>query len=421
MATVPGEADNNVTPLTGMAALPKALQPTQSDFLMAAAIMDRQGKPGPAEGVMAKPGQTVQPVDVGGNIAKVREEFGRAAAEMTGVADAVRAVRGEMTPEEAQTFALGAIPALVPGGKVAGEAAEVAPGVMRGIRAFHGSPFDFEKFSLANIGTGEGAQAYGHGLYFAEQPKVAEEYKAMLTQQPGTPEYYAQLHLNRAGGDVDEAKRTLFEMGGRRPNSPGYGEAINLLEGGWRPNPGKMYEVNINADPEHFLDWDKPLSEQPKEAYDIFRKLGMVGPNFTDEQIRAINGGSLGQSHTVSGPGGFNRFTSDQFAQEMKQAGIPGIKYLDQGSRSAQGDFERALQHLKYAQDKVAANPGDSRAQDVLDAIQSVIKKGPQQTHNYVVFDDKLIDIINKYGIAGLIAANVAHFKTGAGNGNGLE
>ena len=27
-------------------------------------------------------------------------------------------------------------------------------------------------------------------------------------------------------------------------------------------NPGKMYEVSLNADPEHFLDWDKPLSEQ---------------------------------------------------------------------------------------------------------------------------------------------------------------
>jgi hypothetical protein len=52
MATVPGEPDGNVTPLTGMlgtdmAALPKALQPTQGDFLMAAAIMHQQGKFGP--------------------------------------------------------------------------------------------------------------------------------------------------------------------------------------------------------------------------------------------------------------------------------------------------------------------------------------------------------------------------------------
>jgi hypothetical protein len=33
------------------------------------------------------------------------------------------------------------------------------------IRAYHGSPHNFDRFSLDKIGTGEGAQAYGHGLY----------------------------------------------------------------------------------------------------------------------------------------------------------------------------------------------------------------------------------------------------------------
>ena len=42
--------------------------------------------------------------------------------------------------------------------------------------------------------------------------------------------------------------------------------ARDLSKGGsWdigsKPN-GSMYEVQINADPAHFLDWDKPLSEQ---------------------------------------------------------------------------------------------------------------------------------------------------------------
>ena len=37
----------------------------------------------------------------------------------------------------------------------------------------HGSPHKFSKFSMSKIGTGEDAQAYGHGLYFAEDPKVA--------------------------------------------------------------------------------------------------------------------------------------------------------------------------------------------------------------------------------------------------------
>jgi hypothetical protein len=47
MATVPGEADNNVTPLTGMvgtnmAALPKALQPTMADIIMATAVASQR-------------------------------------------------------------------------------------------------------------------------------------------------------------------------------------------------------------------------------------------------------------------------------------------------------------------------------------------------------------------------------------------
>ena len=45
-----------------------------------------------------------------------------------------------------------------------------------GIKAFHGSPHDFDRFSTAKIGTGEGVQAYGHGLYFAENPKTARAY-----------------------------------------------------------------------------------------------------------------------------------------------------------------------------------------------------------------------------------------------------
>jgi hypothetical protein len=42
-----------------------------------------------------------------------------------------------------------------------------------GILAYHGSPYSFDKFDASKIGTGEGAQAYGHGLYFAENEGVA--------------------------------------------------------------------------------------------------------------------------------------------------------------------------------------------------------------------------------------------------------
>ena len=42
--------------------------------------------------------------------------------------------------------------------------------------AYHGSPYEFESFDLQYLGTGEGAQVYGWGLYFAEQVKTTPRY-----------------------------------------------------------------------------------------------------------------------------------------------------------------------------------------------------------------------------------------------------
>lgn len=61
------------------------------------------------------------------------------------------------------------------GGLAGGMTAPNAPRP-QAIAAGHASPHEFEKFSMDKIGTGEGAQAYGHGLYFGENPKVIDEY-----------------------------------------------------------------------------------------------------------------------------------------------------------------------------------------------------------------------------------------------------
>ena len=51
-----------------------------------------------------------------------------------------------------------------------------------GFKAYHGSPYQFEQFDIEKIGTGEGAQAYGYGLYFAESEDVARGYREALTE-----------------------------------------------------------------------------------------------------------------------------------------------------------------------------------------------------------------------------------------------
>jgi hypothetical protein len=50
-----------------------------------------------------------------------------------------------------------------------------------GIKAYHGSPHNFDEFKMSQIGTGEGAQAYGHGLYFAQNEDVARGYRNRLS------------------------------------------------------------------------------------------------------------------------------------------------------------------------------------------------------------------------------------------------
>lgn len=52
--------------------------------------------------------------------------------------------------------------------------------------AWHGSPHDFDKFDLGAIGTGEGNQAHGWGLYFAKDKKVSKLYKEVLSKAQGS-------------------------------------------------------------------------------------------------------------------------------------------------------------------------------------------------------------------------------------------
>src|SRR5215203_4982043 len=64
--------------------------------------------------------------------------------------------------------------------ELTGEALEAAIRERAAIRVYHGSPDVFDKFETAKIGTGEGAQVYGHGLYFTEKEQIAKGYREKL-------------------------------------------------------------------------------------------------------------------------------------------------------------------------------------------------------------------------------------------------
>jgi hypothetical protein len=239
------------------------------------------------------------------------------------------------------------------------------------IRAYHGSPHDFDRFDLGKIGTGEGAQAYGHGLYFAENEGVARSYKAA-----GQPLY---LGADR----IDAAKKLLDQYGGDRLAAISAADAnmrattkysdgklwqdvVNNFDALTGKGPGRMYEVNLHADPQRFLDWDKPLSGQAE----ITKKLNDALVLYPYD---AKNGKELYEAISKNNHpmGGRN---SSAAADLMQQSGIPGIRYLDQGSRGAGSG-----------------------------------------TSNYVVFDPSIIEIMRKYGIAAPVATAATGGLLGGG------
>jgi hypothetical protein len=153
-----------------------------------------------------------------------------------------------------------------------------------GIRAYHGSPHDFDKFSMDAIGTGEGAQAYGHGLYFAENEGVARGYRDALRWQGSDwddPRYVARFWLDKYKGDPQAAAQYLegtIKHQSTDASKSAVSEAIGILKQGGTgldaANPGSMYEVRINANPDDFLDWDAPLSAQSEAIRGLFAPIG---------------------------------------------------------------------------------------------------------------------------------------------------
>ena len=226
---------------------------------------------------------------------------------------------------------------------------------LAGIRAYHGSPHDFDKFSMDQIGTGEGAQAYGHGLYFAEREGVARSYRDALADSWESPKVAAKAYLEDAPNreaaiaNMSDHARTMAGKDGRVLR-----EGLEILKRGDDLSdvkmPGHMYEVNINADPESFLDWDAVDWQQPQAVRDYANSLDLPSEWAGNDFVHAA------------------KKSGEDYTSALKDAGIPGIRYLDQGSRGA-----------------------------------------GEGTSNYVVFDDQLIDIVKKYMAPAFVASGATY------------
>lgn len=91
--------------------------------------------------------------------------------------------------------------------------------------AYHGTPHEFDKFTLDHIGSGEGNQAYGWGLYFAEEKKIAEAYKKRLGNpvllEDGKPifDFKDTRKTDPVNFGIEDARRTLLNEMARHSGS----------------------------------------------------------------------------------------------------------------------------------------------------------------------------------------------------------
>jgi Phage tail lysozyme len=209
-----------------------------------------------------------------------------------------------------------------------------------GITAYHGSPHDFEQFDTSKIGTGEGHQSYGHGLYFAEAEPTARHYQELLSGGNPTLSGRVKSVLADYGGDEDAAKgyiKQAIDYHKKEGNSGSlqfWQNALDQFDDLKDYNKGHMYEVHINAHPDHFLDWDELIDEQPPHVLEALDKT-----NWWPQIENHIYNSYYAATNNPQGRHIYNELLDDYTPQEisklLQDVGIKGIKYLDSRSRAA--------------------------------------------------------------------------------------
>jgi hypothetical protein len=294
--------------------------------------------------------------------------------------------------------------------------------------AYHGTPHEFDKFDIQAIGTGEGNQTFGWGLYFAGRKAVAEYYRDVLARGAGPrveqlSEYYkpGRIVPSYAGHDrvikfygPDEIPgqswlvevQAVQKRGGEWVNDPMYPrprrhatmpstEAFERITG---KKLGRLYKVEIPEDSE-YLDWFKPLSEQSEK---VQRAVESSGIKALPTDNGSIVYGMLSQRALRYDDNPLNKLFKEQGGGRQEKAaslylaskGVAGIKYLDEQSRNI-----RILPPNESVSGKWVVGPSiaDRSQQKFFEPDQEAEARAyyeSKRTNNYVVFDDKLVKIM---------------------------
>jgi hypothetical protein len=247
---------------------------------------------------------------------------------------------------------------------------------------YHGTPHRFPgteanplgEFDASKIGTGEGAQAYGHGIYYAESPKVAEDYRRSTARNKFLtdsgyfdPSELEHLHVkvNARHGNIDKAIETAKKYATPDEDYPEVAakaardlQKLEALKarGGYRENPGAIYKADLPDEMiDRMLDWDKRISDQPesvraawqswqqtKEAQKLKKQLLARGNTQAEiDKMFANPTGETAHGWIYEGYGSSKGGEKPKVAKFLQSQGVLGVKYQDAGSRGQGGTGTR--------------------------------------------------------------------------------
>lgn len=277
--------------------------------------------------------------------------------------------------------------------RIGGTGSDVQFGQRFEQRAWHGSSHDFDKFDLGYIGTGEGAQAHGWGLYFAGNKDISQGYANKLSNPVGKVNVAGITYsIGRGGGSWRVRNIATGELVSKMKivkaisalyTEQGKDKALKYLKDkadqmrkfkkiwidayDWLKNQeiddsqwhnGKLYEVEI-PDIDTLLDEQKSLSEQPSKVKKAILDYYRSRP---DKYI-------VPEDETLTG----NNTTGKEFLKD-------GIFQLRrEGSNTPERDASLLLNSF---------------------GINGITYYGNRDGRCYVVFDDKAVQIIDKYNQA---------------------
>ena len=308
----------------------------------------------------------------------------------------------------------------------------------RELDAYHGSPHRFPptknnplgEFDASKIGTGEGAQAYGHGLYLAENPNVAKDYAIKLGMNDrkfivnGAEVERGSVHHQAAQAIYDDGKTSLFNVLNLDPQAKKIAEQLKNSNAKIEANAGSLYKVGLPEEQiAKMLDWDKPLSEQPvniqqwlKDIHNPHRKhltapdIGGNEPTgglMVNRLQELMSEGKKSDVFTNAA-----NFGLSNASREMREAGIPGIKYLDAGSRHqptiSMDQLKQSLSEAEAAH-KNPPSIGTERFlgtnAGLMDKLKKQIVEYPKPTRNFVVFpgNEHMMKIVHREAKGGLV------------------